>query len=338
MKKFYLVLGAMLMVTAVSAQRAQKQHDFNATYEAATPEEAARAIRKGNDLKAQNLYSGERDVFFTEDFANGLAGNNEIDGAWTIEDTAGNTIWMVADANSPAGEFSTNIGALQSTTADNGWIIFDADAFNTPVDDGVEDTEGFLTSPMMDMSGLESVTVAWEQYFRYCCFDFAPVFLEVSNDGGASWLTFPGHGNFIESANDASANPLPTSVDISCAAAGQEEVMIRFSYLQNPLVGNGYSHYYWGIDDIVISSLEVENDLEIAQVSTGDIFNYFEYVSLPLDQASSAADGGLVSGVIYKNVGFADQTNVVITVDVLDADEAIVATVSTEPFHLSFCS
>lgn len=332
MKKFYVVLGAMLMVTAVSAQRAQKQHDFNATYEVATPEEAARAIRQGNDLKAQNLHSGERVVFFTEDFANGLDGNNEIDGAWTVEDTGGGSIFMMADASSPAGEFSTNIGALESTTAANGWVIFDADAYNTPVDDGVEDVEGFLTSPMMDMSALESVIVDWEQYFRYCCFDFAPVFLEVSNDAGATWLTFPGKGDFIESANDASANPLPTSVDISCAAAGQEEVMIRFSYLQNPIVGNGYSHYYWGIDDIVISSLEVENDLEVAQVSTGDIFNFFEYVTLPLEQASSAADGGLVSGVIYKNVGFADQTNVVITVDVLDSDDAIVATVSTEPF------
>lgn len=322
----------MLMVTAVSAQRAQKQHDFNATYEKATTQEAARALRQGNDLKAQAQYSGEREIFFTEDFANGIAGNNEIDGAWTMEDTGGNTIWMEADANSPAGEFSTNIGALASTTADNGWMIFDADAFNTPVADGVEDVEGYLTSPMMDMSALESVTVEWEQYFRYCCFDFAPVFLEVSSDGGNSWLTFPGHGDFNESANDASPNPLPTSVDISCAAAGQSEVMIRFAYLQNPIVGNGYSHYYWGIDDIVISSLEVENDLRITQVTTGDIFNYFEYVSLPLEQASSAADGGLISGVIYRNVGFADQTNVVVTVDVLDESDAVVATASTEPF------
>ncbi len=59
---------------------------------------------------------------------------------------------------------------------------------------------------------MSSVIVEWQQYFRYCCFPFAPVFLEVSNDGGTTWTTFEAKGNFIESANTLSANPLNTSV------------------------------------------------------------------------------------------------------------------------------
>ena len=31
----------------------------------------------------------------------------------------------------PGGEYSTNIGVLESTTADNGWMIFDCDYYNT---------------------------------------------------------------------------------------------------------------------------------------------------------------------------------------------------------------
>ena len=45
-----------------------------------------------------------------------------------------------------------------------------------------------------------------------------------------------------------------TGLDIGCAAAGQAAVDIRFAYRQNPIVGNGYSHYYWGIDDIRIEA------------------------------------------------------------------------------------
>ena len=38
---------------------------------------------------------------------------------------------------------------------------------------------------------------------------YAPIFLEVGStvDGVTSWTTFDAHGDFIESANEASANP-----------------------------------------------------------------------------------------------------------------------------------
>ena len=145
MKKFHLLLCATLMVSGLTAQRVQTQHDFNKMYTPATEQEASQARRQGMDLIELRQDRGGA-IFFSEDFANGLDGNNGF-GGWTIEDTGGNSIWMVADGNSPAGEFSTNIGALASTTADNGWVIFDADAFNTPVADGVEDTEGWIASP-----------------------------------------------------------------------------------------------------------------------------------------------------------------------------------------------
>lgn len=50
------------------------------------------------------------------------------------------------DANSPAGEFSSNLNAMASPSAANGWVIFDGDLFNTPISDGVEDVTGSTRS------------------------------------------------------------------------------------------------------------------------------------------------------------------------------------------------
>ena len=60
---------------------------------------------------------------------------------------------------------------------------------------------------------------------------------------------------------------------------------IRFAYRKNPIVGNGYSHYYWGIDDIRIEANPVANDLELVQLTNGDVYFLFEYRVTPMEQA-----------------------------------------------------
>ncbi|MDG2209557.1 MAG: hypothetical protein P8K81_06165 [Flavobacteriales bacterium] len=281
-------------------------------------------------------------ILFYEDFANGLDGNNTV-GAWSAEDTGNGLIWQHVDVagngyyadgttsgvQPPAGEYSTNIGSLNSTTVDNGWMIFDCDYFNSPISDGYENTEGWITTPMLDFTDNGSVVVTWEQYFRYCCYPYAPIYLEVSNDAGLTWTTFDAHGTFIESVNSASANALTTSVDISCVAANSAEVQIRWSYLQAPETGDAYSHYYWGIDDVTISSNPVVNDLSMIQLTNGDLSNVFEYRVTPLEQAIPEADGGLLAGVLYRNSGSDNQDETMITVEVLD-DAGTVLSTTTE--------
>jgi hypothetical protein len=343
MKKFYLIVGACLAITSLNAQRVQPEILQSAVSNQSEDEVRAN-LEKGEKLKQIAALRGGGSIFFYEDFANGFAGNNGF-GEWTFEDSGNNTIWMVADANSPAGEWSTTAAQLNSTTADNGWMIFDCDMYNTQFaganegqingDEQYVDVEGWLVSPVMDMTLLSSVIVDWEQYFRYCCFSFAPFFLEVSNDGGTSWVTFPGHGSFIESANAGSANPLPTSVDVSCVAAGESEVRIRFAYKQNPIVGNGYSHYFWGIDDVTIRENAIESDIEVMQLFNGDVFNYWEYRHTPLAQAIVESQGGLKVGAVFVNNGFADQTNVVATFDIADSDGNIVSSTATDPFTIA---
>ena len=59
---------------------------------------------------------------------------------WQAVDVAGNGYYVDGSAcvQPPAGEFSTNIGSINSTTADNGWMVFDCDYFNTSIS---EDTK-----------------------------------------------------------------------------------------------------------------------------------------------------------------------------------------------------
>lgn len=331
MRKLYTLALAIALAVSVNAQRIDDQYDFNSIMHSASVEEVEASLRMGAELLEKFQTRGDGNTVFYEDFANGFAGNNGY-GEWTVEDSGGGSIWMVADADSPAGEFSTNQAALASETASNGWVIFDADLYNTPIADGVEDTEGWITSPSIDMSELNSVIVEYQQYFRYCCFPFSPMFLEVSNDGGDSWVTFPAHGSFIESANTLSANPLVTTVDVSCVAAGEADVRIRFAYKQNPITGNGYSHYFWGLDDVAIYQNPVESDLVAIQAMNGDIFNVFEYTHIPLEQAITEADGGMVGGMIFRNGGFTDHTNTVVTMEVLNAGGDILSTTTSEPF------
>lgn len=337
MRKLYTLAIALMLTVSLSAQRVDQSFDFNHMYQHVQPGENEASLQAGQQelelYQLRNAQRGGGSVIFYEDFDNGFAGNNGY-GEWTVEDTGGGNIWMEATSNSPAGEFSTNIAALASETASNGWVIFDCDLFNTPIASGVDDVEGWITSPSIDMSDMESVIVEWQHYFRYCCFPFPPLFLEVSNDGGDSWTSFPAHGNFIPAANSLSANPAITAVDVSCTAAGESDVRIRFAYRQNPTTGSGYSHYHWGIDDVQIYENVVENDLSAVQVAVGDLVSFLEYSRIPLDQALNADDDGLLVGLIYRNNGFGDHPEVTVTFDVLDEAESVLASITTNPFEV----
>ncbi len=323
MKKLFTLCGAIGLAFSASAQ-VMPLSDIKAAPKAPSNTELERSAHSNAATPMTN--DANRVVVYSQNFSSGF-------GDMTAEDSSpAGTIWMIANANSPGGEFSTTIPALASPTAANGWAIFDCDLYNTPVSNGVEDVTGSISTPVIDCSALTSVIVEWSQYFRYCCFSASPLTLEVSTDGGTNWTVFPANGSFNPSANSLSANPLNTRVDISCAAAGQSNVQVRWGY--NTAAATGYSHYFWGIDDIEIFDNSIVNDLEILQVTNGDVFGIWEYRVTPFEQRTYAADGGLLVGVIYRNNGSADQTNTSINVDILDESGAVVGNVVSNPFTM----
>ena len=342
MKQLILTFGAFGIVAFASAQRVNDLYTFEHKLSKASIEELISSRQAGVEALANQRGGGT--ILFEEDFSNGFAGSNG-NGAWAASDNANDSSWVYVGSDGmgtyssgnatgvehPAGEYSTNIGLLESETADNGWMIFDCDYYNTPISEGYQDMAGSLTSPVIDFSTASSVILSWEQYFRYCCFSTSPLFVEVTNDGGQSWVTFNGHGNFIEDANTASANPLPTQLDISCVAANNSEVQFRFVY-----TGTGYSHYYWGIDDVIITSNPNEDDLEIVQLTNGDIYNVWEYRVTPMEQRYSASEGGVLAGVLYRNSGTNNQENVDIIVEILNQDGSTVLNSVTETLELAY--
>ncbi len=346
MKRISMLAVLALGTTAAVAQRPAD------TDKAMAPTTVTRAENQASLAQGQEALAnlgGVRNVVFQETFANGFDGSNG-NGAWTVEDNVeginSEEIWVwvapgglgyyadgtpTGKATHPAGAYSGNTDQLASETAFDGWVIFDNDFFHGgPIsdDNSAVDTEGSITSPWLNLEENASVIVSWESYFRYCCYPYAPVYLEVgtTNEGVTSWTTFDAHGDFIESANTISANPLPVSVDVSCVAANQDSVQLRFAYRQAPETGSGYSHYFWGIDDVTVSSNQVMNDMEVTQIVNGDVFNVFEYRVTPLEQAIPENEGGLLAGVMYKNVGTVNQTNVEVLVEVLDESGVVLST------------
>ena len=68
------------------------------------------------------------------------------------------------------------------------------------------------------------------------------------------------------------------------------------------------------------------------QLTNGDVYFLFEYRVTPMEQAIPEADGGVLAGVLYRNTGYADRENCVVTVEVLDDMGTVLSTTTTDPF------
>jgi len=335
-KLFTLALSFGFMASAMAQSKVNPNGNNQRMSKPMATTESQRNISaeqgRANLEQAAQIERGGGVVFF-ENFANGFAGNNLI-GPFTFEDSGNNTIWMMATAESPAGFYSNSSEALESTTAANGWVIFDADLFQggeINATNPAEAVSGYLISPTVNLSSLGSVILEFQQAFRYCCFNDFPLVVEVSNDGGVNWVVYNAAPDFTGGANDAAANPSVTRIDISGSAAGQENVIIRWGW--QPIGTSTHSTYYWGIDDILIYENPIQNDIQISYVSTGDIFNDFEYRAIPLELANPADLGGMVVGTIFQNIGVNSQV-ATFTVEVLAADQTTVLGTASEVFTI----
>ena len=174
---------------------AQRPADVNGAQFPTAVDRSEAQLSLAQGVEALMTQRGGGTILFQETFSNGFDGSNG-NGAWSVYQNVETDIWVwVAPGNTgyyadgtatgvshPAGVYSTTIGALESTTASDGWMIFYNDYFHggpITADNPAIDTEGSLTSPVMDFSSNGSIIVNWESYFRYCCFPFSPIFLEV---------------------------------------------------------------------------------------------------------------------------------------------------------------
>jgi hypothetical protein len=105
MKRIFTLLFALGTVAFASAQQKQQingAHQIKLKPRALSENEIRAAKENGTDLVTRTEAASRGAMFFSEDFANGVDGNNSY-GAWTIDDVGNDAIWMLATAESPAG-------------------------------------------------------------------------------------------------------------------------------------------------------------------------------------------------------------------------------------------
>lgn len=245
------------------------------------------------------------EILFSEDFGDSLSGNPG-NGLWTREGQHG-LIWLW-DFDGPDGPLIESELPLLSTTSENGFFIFDADAADPAMIGGIDRT-GYLVSPYMDFSDAASTVLQFQQFFNYCCYSFSPLFIGVSTDSGATWMDLNAIPGYEDGANSFSDNPMLSTIDLSPYAAGHEAVKIRFGY--NPEEYSGFTHYFWAVDDVLIFVNPVEFDLAVNDMFLTNILEDYEYLRIPDAQANDQR-----FSVIVTNNGGQVQTNVYAEVSV----------------------
>jgi len=207
------------------------------------------------------------DIVWSEDFANGLNGNNGV-GPWTLAGPNG-SIWR-RKTTGPLGAYTGVTQIIQSTTAANGFMMFNSDSANSDWSTGTPtalatftDWEGSLESPVLDLSATPNVELQFQQRLRYCCGD-APHYVEVSTDGGATWP------NSFPASTGVAVNQVSTTqtrkVNLTCALqAGASNVKFRFRHSADA----GTSHYQWQVDDVKLVEL-YDADLRVVSASVSD--------------------------------------------------------------------
>jgi len=324
MKQIYFLIAAMFLGTIANAQ-------------VKMPVQAAKDAQASN-INSEAPVQAARAVFWSHDC------NIESCSDWLFDNGAleEGTPWEEVDINfecttdGPAGPYNqwaggsgdgTAASSMNSTTSANGVIMVDSDLFGAEANYDANWVENcwIQTVVPIDCSAHPYVSLSLETRFRYwdVSSDEPQCFIEISRDN-VNWpsiatrdeesgyviydgdtvasrkVLFPGFGN-----TDTSDNPSLLEFDITEAAGGQDEIFIRFRF-------SGTWGYSWEIDDIHVYDTPA-NDTRIDNyVSYTDYerTGYYEYGAWPLSQIPA----DLAAAAKVYNVGYEDQTNVVLDV------------------------
>lgn len=245
------------------------------------------------------------DVFYEEEFNGSM-------GEWTASGPDA-SIWMF-DTNGPDGQFSsqTNNDIITSTTASNGFMIFDADAADNV--QPYENKQGSLVSPVIDLTSQPSVSIRFQHAYRTCCTEAFYPMLEVTTDGFATVSSYNVEqiGIFV---NDFSGTVIKeVNIDGFLATASNlSQFQFRFNF---DGITNSSSHYFWQIDDV---ELFVPYEYSLTALvpywgSTG----YWE-ARLPYYMVPQSQIAPIDYSVIVESKGSVSQTDVQLITNVPEA-------------------
>jgi hypothetical protein len=248
------------------------------------------------------IWGGPGDA--NSEFADGL---ND----WTTNDDRG-AVWVhKANGKADDGTYWSDRDPIESASVGNGAAVFDSDKFHS-VDGIAYPHRGELTSPAFSCEGHNTVFVRFDQLTRYWNATDNQTFMQVSTDGGTTWL--PGDGincnpDLLRWNFESWSWENQKLFDITEYAANQPNVQIRF-------VWQG-SYYYWILDDVYVLE-QPDVDLEVSALLYDPIAAQF-----PATQSDARVEAFAMN---VPNHGSMDVTDGVAGVVVSNTDGTIVYT------------
>ena len=198
--------------------------------------------------------------------------------------------------------------AIASPSVGNGVAMYNSDVYDgggVGVGGGAfpGTHSGTLTSPIIDCTGFEAVSLKMNQYARANASTPSTIF-EVSIDSGMTWEAFPINEEVV--GNGATTPDDVIFVEISSIAANQPNVQLRFTW-------NG-RYYFWLIDDVQIVETPRNN------LAIGDFFYPPANYATPLGQIETDTMGFSAD---VSNLGRDERYDVVLRATVTDADDNV---------------
>ncbi len=261
MKKALLLSAALLVSGVAFAQKVQRA----APNERCVDDSPARSMSQS---EVANYYQGET-VIWSEDFASGIpttwmnygtaVGVADLDAKWEYRGTTTTPSNAVGSRGAYAGPAGTGQLPIQSTTAANGFVVFDSDFLdNAGIAGNFCGTGALACAPhvanletgVINLLGHPTVDILFTQYYRRFAgaggVQTVPAtYLDFSTDGGVTWT-----GNVTLNAgiavNAATTRNSAIAVSIGQYVGNQSNVKIRFRF-------DG-DYYFWQMDDIKIIS------------------------------------------------------------------------------------
>jgi hypothetical protein len=269
MKKTYLLSALLIASISVFAQKN-------------TPVQIAKKNSGIYEKAPKGNFSQLKNTVWQNDFSTAsqwttVLNNLTID-AWVIGTSA------------PSGPYA--IDPIASTTASNGYALFDSDLLCS----GDQNADVRITTPI-DLSANPSVKLEFESFYR----NFQGNCYVIASTDGTNWTEFEVHSSVP--VNGLTANPEVVQVNLSSVIGGSATAYIGFRYI-------GGCDYAWMVDDVKLATLD-DYDLAIAGAywgSTGFWGARLPYYQIPLAQLAPIDVAGIVT-----NNGALDQNDVMFT-------------------------
>jgi hypothetical protein len=256
------------------------------------------------DISTPSAMGGD-DVLWSEDFSDSTIPNI------ITEDIAGYGDWHWGEEG-PGGMWSENAGIIESETASNGFMIMEADFYNShPQNDIIIDEVGenpinaqFTIGPIdLSASDTEELVLQFYSNYRICCFyspsDANDLNVYISTDGGETFMDL----NYIEgdiyevNVEQETFSQIP----LGNFAPNTTNVYFRFEWIG--------THYFWMIDDLSVIQRPAYDLKMQSSWLTMENPEYIEYYSIPQSQMP---DEMLIGAEVY-NYGYNDDAAITLT-------------------------